>query len=158
MSAGPTAADGSPAGATRGPVAPPRMAFPDNRPAGRVLGATPPIAHRSLLRGVNGTVTRPPGANAILSAAWAIASSYWTVGRTRPSAAWGSLSAPLTVAAGTLPTRISRPAAKAISRGRALPPAWTWRRADITSRSLPVRGNAQPPVPRIRNLRHQSAL
>ena len=33
------------------------------------------------MRGLNGTVTRSPATNVVLSFAWAIASSYWTVGR-----------------------------------------------------------------------------
>ena len=88
-----------------GAFAPSRSALPERRPAGRARGATPPTTQRSFARGLNGTVTRPPGANVVLSAAWAIASSYWTVGRTAPLAAVASASAAPTVAIGTIPTQ-----------------------------------------------------
>src|SRR3954454_7255672 len=56
------------------------MAFPESRPAGSSCGVTPPTVQRSPLRGLNGTVTRSPATNRVLSAACSIACSYWTVG------------------------------------------------------------------------------
>ena len=49
---------------------------------------------------------------------------------------------------GAFPTTSSRLAANAISRGRAAPLGRGWRRTDIDTRSLRVRGNAQPRVQR----------
>src|SRR6478735_9256543 len=144
-SAGPTAAEGF-AGATREAGPPSRIALPDSRPAGSAVGAPPPTTHRSALRGLNGTVTRAPGAKAILSAAWAIACSYWTVGCMRASAACVRGPAARTLAAGAIPTTSRTAAASAITRGRAAPLERVWRRADIDTRSLRVRGNAQPRV------------
>ena len=151
-SAGPTAADGSAGGATGaaiGALAPSRIALPDSRPAGSAFGETPPTTQRSALRGLNGTVTRAPGAKAILSAAWAIASSYWTVGTIRPSGACGS-------AARRADGRRRRDPDQEQQTCGQRDQSWTrgaartgWRRAVIDTRSLRVRGNAQPRVQRM---------
>ncbi len=110
-----------------------RSALPLTRPAGSSLGRTPPTAHRSAARGLNGTLTRSPGANAVLSPAWATASSYWTVG-------WSVAGGPAAFASpavaseaatgaggmtGARPDSTSIAAATATSDG----PVATWRRA-----------------------------
>ncbi len=50
-------------------------------PMGRARGALPSTSHVSSLRGLNGTVTRSPGSNAITSFACSWAWSQWTDGR-----------------------------------------------------------------------------
>src|SRR5258706_13216600 len=98
-----------------------RIAGPDSRPAGSARGWTPPTAQRSVLRGVNGTVTRAPGAKVVVSAAWATASWYWIVGRRLPCATAcgrpaGGVAATVPIGAG--PARTHRPAPVARARGR----------------------------------------
>ena len=90
-----------------------RRAATGGRPGARAA-RPPPTGQRSTARGVNGTVTRSPGAKSVGRRRGRRASSYWIVGW-RPSATAGPAGSAAGDGAGRdrSPARTSRPAADA---------------------------------------------
>ena len=153
-SLGPAASGASEPGAQTDPWPEPAIARPEAAPTGRRCGAAPPTDQLSSALGVNGTVTRAPGVNAMRSCSWAAASRAMIDGpRSRGWAGSGVRAARRRAAAarvgsvvgsaGAMPPPVEPAPGSAATPGTAATGLATWsRRGSATGPTARVGDNA----------------